>query len=157
MNFQADKSSTPLTRLGCDEHGSMAIETAFVAPILLLLSLGGFQASSMIARQTELQTAVSEAAQIALAAPPDTAAKRTTLRDIVKTSTGITNNNNVLVTDEYRCGTTATRVATNTCGSGVAVTTYVKIAVTATYTPSWVEFGVGSPINYSVTRWVIVG
>lgn len=156
MRTLSKSRSAPQGWLVRNERGSMAIETAFVAPVLVLLSLGGFQISQAVARQTELQTAVAEAAQIALAAPPDTTAKMTTLRDIIKTSTGITDNSKAVVTNEYRCGTTATRVTTNTCGSGVAVTTYVKIAVTETYTPTWTAFGMGSPLNYTVTRWVIV-
>jgi Flp pilus assembly protein TadG len=154
VNSVANFGSTAMAQVLRDARGSMAIETAFVAPVLVLLSLGGFQASQVIARQTELQTAVAEAAEIALAAP---STSLTTLRDIIKTSTGITNNSQVLVTNEYRCGTTATRVATNTCGSGLAVTTYDKIAVTSSYVPKWAKFGVDSTVNYTVTRWVIVG
>ena len=154
MKLLATFGSAALARALRDKRGSMAIETAFVAPVLVLLSLGGFQASQVIARQTELQTAAAEAAEIALAAPTTSL---TTLRDIIKTSAGITNNSQVLVTTEYRCGTTATRVTANTCGSGVTVTTYDKIVVTDTYTPKWTAYGIGSPISYSVTRWVIVG
>lgn len=144
-----------LRSLRRDRGGSMAVETAIVLPTLLLLSLGAFQVSKMVARQVELQNAVSEAAQIALATTPDTAAKRTTIRDIIKTSTGITDNSKVLVTNEYRCGTGAMQ-ATSICGTGVALTTYLKIAVVATFTPIWTSYGAGSGFDYAVTRRIIV-
>ncbi|NCU11657.1 MAG: pilus assembly protein, partial [Sphingomonadaceae bacterium] len=65
-----------LGRLHRESDGAMVIETALVAPVLVLLSLGAFQISGVIARQTELQSAASEAAAIALASPPDSATKR---------------------------------------------------------------------------------
>ncbi len=139
-----------------DRGGTMAIETAIVIPALLALSLGAFDVSKMVARQVELQNAVSEAAQIALASTPDTSAKRTAIRDIIKTSTGITSDANVLVTNEYRCGSTATLQSSNVCGTGVALTTYLKIAVVDTFTPVWTAYGVGSAFNYGVTRRIIV-
>jgi hypothetical protein len=109
----------------------------------------------LVARQTELQQAMSEAAQIAIVYKPDTAAKRTKIRDIIVTSTGLANSN-VTITNEYRCGATASRVSTNTCSSGTAVTTYLKIVVTDTYTPVWNDFGMGSSLNFNMTRLVIV-
>lgn len=138
-----------------DESGSTVIETAFVVPILTLLSVGTFQISKVVSRQVELQQAVAEAAQIALASPPDTADERTTIKGIIKASTGL-GDGNVTITNEYRCDATATRVLTNTCTSGQAVTTYLKIVVTDTYTPLWNDYGVGSPISFNVTRLVIV-
>ena len=44
-----------------DTRGAMLIETAIVAPVLVLMSLGAFQVSTMVARQSELQSAVAEA------------------------------------------------------------------------------------------------
>ena len=58
-----------LTRLLSDRAGAMTIETALVAPILLTLSLGGVEAGSMVARQSELQSAAAEALNIVQAAP----------------------------------------------------------------------------------------
>jgi Flp pilus assembly protein TadG len=144
-----------LSRIFRHAGGSMVIETAIVTPVLAMLSLGAFDASRMVARQTELQQAMSEAAQIAIVYKPDTAAKRTKIRDIIVTSTGLANSN-VTITNEFRCGATTTRVATNTCSSGTAVTTYLKIVVTDTYTPVWNDFGIGSSLNFNMTRLVIV-
>ena len=66
-----------------DDRGSMAIETAFVAPVLLLLSLGGFEVSQMVAGQTELQSAAAEAAAVVRAVAPETTGERNTVRSII--------------------------------------------------------------------------
>ncbi|MCB2056947.1 MAG: pilus assembly protein, partial [Novosphingobium sp.] len=39
----------------------MLVETAIVAPVLVLMSMGAFQVSQVVARQTELQGAAAEA------------------------------------------------------------------------------------------------
>ena len=39
-----------LGKLGRDQRGTMAIETALVAPVLLALSMGGYEASRIFAR-----------------------------------------------------------------------------------------------------------
>src|SRR5262245_35416851 len=96
-----------LARLQCHQRGSVTIEVAIVAPVLLLLSLGGFDASSMVARQTELQSAAAEAAAIVQASPPTDEASRTTVRDVLKVSTGLTDEQ-VSVVEIYRCGTNTT-------------------------------------------------
>jgi len=49
-----------LARLARDERGAMLIETAFIAPVLILMSLGAFQVSQVVARQTELQEAAAQ-------------------------------------------------------------------------------------------------
>ena len=56
-------------RLRRDATGAMAIETAIVAPVLVLMAFGSFQVSSMVARQTELQSAAAEAAAPTAAVP----------------------------------------------------------------------------------------
>ena len=76
-------------RLRHDERGVFAVETAIVAPFLLLMSLGAFQISMLVARQTELQSALADAQAIALASDPDTAAERTVLQNVIMTSTGL--------------------------------------------------------------------
>lgn len=145
-----------IRHLGADRDGAMVIETALVAPVLVLLSLGAFQVSGMVARQTELQSAASEAAAIALAAEPDTTAKRTALEQVIEASSGLAADK-VAVSEAYRCdaGTSFVTVVSDCTGSE-NVSVYVKINLTDTYTPAWTQFGVGSPINYNVTRYVMV-
>ena len=147
---------TFLGRLSRASDGAMAIETAVVAPILLVLSLGGVEAGSMVARQSELQSAAAEALNIVQAAPPINPAQRTAIRDILKVSTGITSNDNVTVTEIYRCGTDADFVAAEAdCGTA-AIATYIEIVLVDSYEPSWVAFGIGHEIDYNVVRTVQV-
>ena len=142
-----------LTGLRRDQRGTMVIETAIVAPVLVLMSLGAFQVSTMVARQSELDSAAAEGAAIALASPPTTTAKMSTLQQVIVASTGLASNK-VTVTAAYRCNSsTAYVTASTSCTSGV-ISNFVKIYITDTYTPKWVHYGVGSPINYRVTRYV---
>lgn len=153
-----------LARLRSDECGAMVIETALVAPVLVLMSLGAFQISGMVARQTELESAASEAAAVALAAKPDTADKRTTLRQVIMASTNLpeasttdssSSTRGVSVTEAYRCGVTTTYVTSSTSCTAGQISKYVKISLVDTYTPAWTRFGVGSPMTYRVTRYVM--
>lgn len=147
-----------ISRLQQDRHGAMVVETAIVLPALVMLSLGAFDASKMIARQTELQQAVAEAAQIALASTPDTQSERDTIAGIIRTSTGLTGTKaqQVVIGVEYRCGTSTTLSTANTCGTTGAVSTYMTISVNDTYTPIWTGFGIGSPVSLTVSRKVVI-
>ncbi|MEE1876382.1 TadE/TadG family type IV pilus assembly protein [Altererythrobacter litoralis] len=150
------RSTRTLAALRKDERGSMVIETAIVAPVLILMALGGFESSRIVARQTELQTAVAEAAAIVRASPPTTATQRTTVRDVVRASVGL-EPDQVTVVQKFRCGTDEDIVAQDSsCTPGVAVYDYIEVVVTDTYTPTWTQFGVGSPINYRVERLVFI-
>ena len=141
-------------RLRADSAGTTVIEVAIVAPVLVLMSLGSYQVSGVVARQTELESAAAEGSAIALASAPDTPAKRTTLQQVIMASTGLASNK-VVVTEVYRCNSATTFVtASSSCTSGVT-SKYVKIALTDTYTPAWTRFGVGSNINFNVTRYVM--
>ncbi|GGC21087.1 hypothetical protein GCM10011371_05930 [Novosphingobium marinum] len=132
----------------------MAIETALVAPVLILMAVGSFQISSLVARQTELQSAAAEGAAIGLAAPPESQADLNTVRDIMKASTGL-GNEDVTVSMVYRCGNATARVTDPTsCGSGVKVWTYMNIRLQTTYSPIWSKFGIGSDISLDVDRAV---
>lgn len=145
------------SRLRQDREGAMIIETALVAPVLVLMSLGAFQISSIVARQTELQSAAGEAAAIALASPPDTIAKRTVLKNVVMASTGLPADK-VTVSVAYRCDAqTSYSFNANDCNSAEVISSFVRIRLTDTYTPAWTNFGVGSPINYNVINYVMIG
>lgn len=153
--------SNPLfSRLRSDETGAMVIETALVAPVLVLMSLGAYQISGMVARQTELEGAASEAAAIALAAQPDTEAKRTTLQQVIQASTNLPaatspGGRGVSVTEVYRCGVTSTYATSSTACTAGQISRYVRISLVDTYNPTWTRFGLGSAVTYRVTRNVI--
>lgn len=139
-----------------NDDGSMAIETAFVAPILLVLALGGFEVSSMVARQTELQSAAAEAAAVVRAVAPETSAEMTTVRDILVASTGLTNED-VTITPVFRCGITSAYVTTaDSCGSDVEYK-FIRVDITDTYTPVWTKFGITSGFDYNISRTVQIG
>lgn len=144
-----------LCQLACNQHGAVMIETAIVAPVLILMSLGAFQVSQIVARQTELQEAASEAAGIALAAAPDTAAERDIVKNVIVASTGLTSTQ-VTVSEKFRCGTDTTYVDAASSCVGVKVANYVLIQLDDTYTPIWSEFGFGGPMNFNVDRYVMV-
>lgn len=139
-----------------DSRGAIAIETAVVAPTLLLLALGAFQASTLVARQAELQGAIQEAQSVALAITPETEEARQTLHGIIASSTGLAASQ-VLVEPAFRCGSDTDFVTSpTTCGIGNPYASYVRITLTDTYTPAWVNFGIGAPINLEVERLVII-
>jgi len=143
-----------LARIRRDTLGTMAIETAIVAPVLIVLSAGGFEASRMVARQGELQSAAAEAASIIRAAPPDTQAKIDTIEQVIEASTGLADDK-VVLTRVFRCATAANFVASNTsCADPNTVSSYIRIAISDGYTPAWTHFGFGNDLQYNVERTV---
>lgn len=135
----------------------MAIETAIIAPVLITLSIGGFEIGSIVARQTELQSAAAEAAAIVRAATPATSQERTAIRDVVAASTGL-ETGQVSVTEIYRCAdATAYVTSADSCSGGVVVNKFIRLAIADTYQPLWSQFGMGSELTFNVTRTVQVG
>lgn len=147
------------TSLHGDNAGSTVIETALILPPLLALSLGTFEVSRMIARQADLQKAANEASDIVRAAIPDTDSKRATIKSVIMSSTGLATEK-VSIAIVYRCSTGGNYVTgTNACDSGgsAQATTYIKLVISDTYSPMWRNYGMGSSMNYVVTRYVQIG
>ena len=143
-----------ISRLRHDPIGSMAIETALVAPALVLLGAGTYDASAMVARQTELQSAAAEATSIVLAASPETQAELDNIEDIVEDSTGLTDSQ-VTLTRRFRCGTATTLINDlSLCANSDLLSTYIELQFDDTYTPVWTHFGIGSNVQYNVDRMV---
>lgn len=149
------RTAAILRSLRRDEQGAMMIETAIVAPVLVLMSIGAFQVSQVIARQTELQGAMAEASAIAMTALPSTSTQRDALKSVIVSSTGL-DSANVTVTEAYRCGSATTFITSANDCSGAKVANYVRIELNDTYTPTWAEWGIGEPINFNVDRYVMV-
>ena len=102
-----------------------------------------------------MQNTAGEAAAIALAAAPDTPAKRTTVEQVIEASSGLAPDK-VTVSAAYRCDALQTFVTSpDSCASAKVVSSFVKITLSAVYTPVWTKFGVGSPVAYNVTRYVM--
>ena len=145
----------PLFRaLASDPSGTMAIETAFVAPLLAILALGGFEVGTMVSRHHELQTAASEGEVIALATNGGAEVEISTIEDIIATSLDIAPSS-VEVTRMMRCNDNDELVAPpNPCDEDDTVSQYIQIEVSETYTPVWTTFGVGGPVDLAVERTV---
>jgi len=135
-----------------DTAGSMVIETAIVAPVLGLLSLGAFQASAIVARQQELQSGAAEAANIVLAAQPTTQAQLDAIRTQVAGTLSLPETQ-VVLTNKIRCDDDGAYSDTP-CGSEEITATYVEIVVTDTYDPIWTSLGIGNPVGFNVKRTV---
>ena len=142
-------------RLAADTRGSALIETAIVTPVLLIMALGTFDVSQMVAHQHRLQTGAADAESIVLAVASGTATNTTAVRTALSNSLNLPPSK-VAVSVVFRCNSQNTLSATNDCGSGQRVSTYVRVRFTDTYTPKWTDFGVGEPINYNVTRTIQV-
>ena len=154
-----------------DTSGAMAIETAFLAPVLVTLSIGGFEASQMIARHGELQSAAAEASNIVQASPPETDEERAVVEDVIEASTGLADSK-VALEFVYRCGVEENYTNSRliclgddaTDGDDIdeggytteEISTFIRIRVKDKYTPQWVDFGIGKAIEYDVERTVQV-
>jgi len=146
--------ASPWRKLARDERGTAVIETAIVLPVLCMLSLGAFEASRMIARNTELQSALDETTAIVLAHAPEDQAQDDEIEAVIEASTGLPDAS-VSVERKYRCGTADSLVASKgSCSSSAIVASYLQIRLSETYTPRWVSFGIGSPVAFNKTRTV---
>lgn len=150
-----NRATAMVSTLYRDERGAMMIETAIVAPVLVLMSLGAFQVSQVIARQTELQGAMAEASAIAMTALPTTTAQRAAMKGVIVTSTEL-DAAQVVVTEAYRCGSATTYVSSADQCVSTKVANYVRIELNDTYTPAWAEWGIGEPIQFNVDRYVMI-
>ena len=143
-----------LARLRRSIAGSVVVETAIVAPVLVLLALGTFDISRMVGRQSDLQTGATEVQSIVLAVANGTATDVNTIQSVLMSTLSLPSNK-VTVVKMFRCGTNSTLVAaSSSCNSNAVISTYVQVTLTDTYTPMWTNFGVGRPMNYRVQRTV---
>jgi len=151
----AKSLASRLSRIARDGRGSMAIETAIVAPVLVMMSVGSFEVSRMVSRQQELQNGVEEAEGIALAANMGAETNTQQLAGILRESLGLTTNQ-VTVTKFYRCNasTTVTSTVPSCDDDHDTLTTYVKIQISDTFNPIWSKIGVKRAVNYRVNRMV---
>ena len=152
------RTACGLATLLSDLRGTMAIETAIIAPVLIALSIGGFEVSSMVARQSELQSAAAEAVAIVMAATPETQTEVDQIEAVVEASADIAEED-VTFELKYRCGTAdlLTRAeldALETPCEEELVSSFIVITMSASYTPVWTTYGLGQEIQYNVTRSV---
>jgi len=143
-----------IPRLARDKRGTMAIETALIAPLLATMALGTFEVSQMVSRQQELQSAANEATEVILAAAGGSGVSSSDLEDILEATLGLPDGN-LTLTQVFRCdAATSTTNDKTTCDQSQPIYEYAVLSITDTYTPAWTHFGIGSPVNYNVVRTV---
>ncbi|HEX2794113.1 MAG TPA: TadE/TadG family type IV pilus assembly protein [Croceicoccus sp.] len=152
-----------------EDRASVLIETAFVAPVLVGLTLGGVELGAMYAKQTELQQVASNAMEIVLTAAPKTetegAATIAQVRAYAASATGLTPTTSttpevgqVAVFKRYRCGNNSERQATYGCSNtSQTISTFVIVYMRTNYRPVWVDYGVGHAMEFNVRRSVQIG
>lgn len=137
-----------------DDRGVLAIESAIVAPLLVLMALGVFQVGTMVSRQQELQSGASDVTAIILAAASGPGTSSEDIKTVIKSSLNLTDSQ-VTLEQRYRCGAATTLTDDPaTCASGTQVSEYVLLKLTDTYTPMWAQYGVGAPFTYAVNRTI---
>ena len=142
-------------RLRSEAEGAVLIETAFVAPVLILMSLGAFQVSTMVARNSELVGAIAEAQSMILATDLDSQSQRDQLKDLLADSTKLPADN-ITVEQAFRCNQDIGYVDNfQACESGDRVSTFIKIEVSDTYEPIWAKLGIASPLEFHVDRYIM--
>lgn len=143
-----------LANLARDTRGTMVIETAIVAPVLIVLVVGVFDMGMAISRQQELQSAASEAESIALAAASGAETNIDTIKGIIASSMSL-QSNQVSVSRFYRCNANESTVSKPTsCEESAIVSSYIRIDLRDSYDPIYSQFGIGSKIDYAVRRTV---
>lgn len=139
-----------------DDTGAIAIETAIVVPVLLLMALGSIDYGTTLARQIELQNAMAEASQIALAAAPTDAAARQAVKEVLQTSTGL-DADHVSIVERYRCGTTDAYIDnSDDCGT-TPYSRFIQIELIEHYKPVWAMITDADDVNFKIVRMVQVG
>lgn len=148
------RALTILQRLRRSIAGSVVVETAIVAPVLVLMALGTFDVSRMIARQTDLQAGSTEVQSIVLAVANGAATDVGTIKSVLMSTLSLPADK-VTVTKVFRCTNSATLVASQSdCASNDVVSTYVQVVLTDSYSPIWRQFGVGQVMSYRIQRTV---
>lgn len=139
--------------------GTMAIETALVAPVLATMALGAFEASNIVQRQQQLQSGAAEASEIILAAAGGSGINSADLEDILEASLDL-EDDQLEIAARYRCDTDAdlvtTRPSEEDCGPDKHIASYVQLTLTDSYKPVWTEFGIGKTISFNTVRTVQV-
>ena len=135
-----------------DQRGSMAIETAFVAPVMILLVLGVVDLGLLVSQQQQLQSAALEAESIVMGTLDPATMSDSTMESVLEASLGL-NSNQLALSRVYRCDGGAFSAVKGCTGSEQNYE-YIKLVLNDTYAPSWTQLGFGSASNFTVTRTV---
>lgn len=140
-----------LARFAEARDGALALEFAFIAPMLMILLAGVIDVGAAINRQMQLTSAVQSGVQMAIAQPP-TADTLGTIAAAVRLSAPDTSNESQAVRVEMFCETAgggAASCADATPGGA----TYIEIRLTETWEPtlSYPLHGQSLPLEASLT------
>ncbi|MEY4269940.1 MAG: hypothetical protein RLZZ58_1156 [Pseudomonadota bacterium] len=149
------KPTAFLSRLRHDRRGAVIIETALITPLLLIMSIGAYDVSRLVARQTELQEVAAEVSAIAMAQVAEDR-DLDQLQAIAVAASGV-DDDNVSIVENVKCGTDDDlEVAGYECAEGEETSTMLVIEIDATYVPYYSNFGVKHNIELNITRSVQV-
>lgn len=143
-----------LAGIGARDDGVAAIEFCLTLPILLMMTAGAYDVSRLIAARIDYQQAVTEAAGLAIAQPP-----QNDLTYLVNATAAAAKvpTSKVSVSKRLRCNDVLMPVGSTTCASTADERAwYVNIGVVGTYTPFWSHFQVNQPVTINITRTVRV-
>lgn len=144
-----------LRQLVRETRGAALIETAVVAPALILMCIGSFEVATMISKQSRLQSTAELATEIVVISDPDTNAERVAIQNELAAS--LPDTAAVQIAYRYRCGTEETLTSTPppSCEEK-AISTYLHITLNDYYEPVWTNWGIGTPFEYEFVRTVQV-
>lgn len=132
--------------------GTALIETAIVAPVLIVMSIGTFETSRMVARQSELQSSAEQATEIALAIIPDTETELGQVKSKLMASSKLSEAR-VVLNFKYRCAAGALETVKPSCSED-SLATYISMELSDEYQPVWTNWGFGKSFEYHLRRTV---
>lgn len=158
-----------INRFRRDCEGSTLIETAFIAPMLVAMTLSGVEISNIVARQTEMQSVAANTMEIILAAAPENDAdtERTISEieaylaeasDLTLTDTATPAPGQIAVYKRWRCGNNSERQAIEGCANAAQTESeFIVIYMKDSYSPIWTNYGIGKDFTFEVKRSVQIG
>lgn len=143
-----------LRSIACREEGVAAIEFCLTLPLLLALTLGVYDVSRLIAARLDYQQAVTEAAGLAIAQPPQN--DLSYLVNAVAAAAKVPTSK-VSVSRQLRCNGVAMPTTAQTCASTSDERAwFVSISVEGRYVPFSTHFALDHVIDMRVARTVRV-
>lgn len=132
------------------EDGVAAIEFCLVLPMLLLMTVGAYDVSRLIAARMDYQQALSEAAGLAMAQPPQDT--NDTLINAVAAAASVPATS-VTVTRETRCNNVP--VTTAACPNpSDERSRFFSITVRGSFRPMWTHFAIKTTVPITINRTI---
>lgn len=145
-----------------ERRGTAIIETAFILPLLLLLSIGAFDITRYVTRQQELQDAAAQVFNISMASNPSTVdgspgVELSKLKQILMDTTGLPAYQ-VWVLEVTRCeGDTNVYAANFACPTGQEKSNMLWVFMIDQVEPVYAKISGLEPRIMVVSRWAQIG